>query len=280
VERYIRIFTTYAQDDWDELLPTAMVAMNNRTATSTGLSPFFFTHGYHVDAVDINEPLRSEGKSPIATAEAMVKRVREATEWAQAAMASAQEEQEKQANTKRQPAEQFRPGDKVWLRLQNIRSERPSKKLDWRCAKYTVMETVGTHACRLDTPPGIHNVFHVSLLKLAADDPLPSQQSDDYRPPAILTDEGEEYLVEEILDEKRVKGKWQVRVKWVGWAEPTWEPVEFLDDTTALARYQEEHGNVGNTGKQRQKTSRKKRVNFTSENTTTPAGEEGGIVTG
>ncbi|KAJ6437992.1 retrovirus polyprotein [Purpureocillium lavendulum] len=239
VERYIRIFTTYAQDDWDELLPAAAMALNNRMATSTGLSPFFFTHGYHLEPVQVKEVLRPDGKSPVAKAEGIVRRFQEATEWAQAAMASAQERQEDNANTRRQPSDQYKPGDKVWLRLRNIRSKRPSKKLDWLAGKYTVLETVGSHACRLDTPPGVHNVFHVSLLRLAADDPLPSQTSDDYRPPAILTDDGELWEVEEICGHKKVGREWKVLVKWVGWVGPTWEPVRFLSDTTALAQGEE-----------------------------------------
>ncbi|KAJ6436365.1 retrovirus polyprotein [Purpureocillium lavendulum] len=244
VERYIRIFTTYAQDDWDELLPAAAMALNNRTATSTGLSPFFFTHGYHLEPVQVKEALRPDGKSPVAKAEGIVRRFQEATEWAQAAMASAQERQEDNANTRRQPSDQYKPGDKVWLRLRNIRSKRPSKKLDWLAGKYTVLETVGSHACRLDTPPGVHNVFHVSLLRLAADDPLPSQTSDDYRPPAILTDDGELWEVEEICGHKKVGREWKVLVKWVGWVGPTWEPVRFLSDTTALAQYEAMHGKI------------------------------------
>ncbi|XP_044717344.1 integrase core domain-containing protein [Hirsutella rhossiliensis] len=225
VERYLRIFAAYAQDNWEELLPAAMMAINNHNSTSTGLSPFFITHGYHVDPIQVKEKLRTDGRSPVARAESIVQRFREATEWAQAAIASAQEQQEKNANSRRQPSDQFKPGDKVWLRLRNIRSNRPSKKLDWLSAKYTVLETIGSHACRLDTPPGIHNVFHVSLLRLAADDPLPSQTSDDYRPPAILTDDGELWEVEEILDRKKVGREWKVLVKWVGWIGPTWEPV-------------------------------------------------------
>ena len=245
VERYIRIFATYAQDDWDELLPAAAMAINNRTATSTGQSPFFLTHGYHIEPIQVKEKLRVDGKSPVARAEGIVQRLQEATEWAQAAMASAQERQEENTNTRRQPSDQFKPGDKVWLRLRNIRSNRPSKKLDWLSGKYTVLETVGSHACRLDTPPGVHNVFNVSLLRLAADDPLPSQTSDDHQPPAILTDDGELWEVEEIRGEKKVGRQWKVLVKWVGYVEPTWEPVKHLADTTALAQYEAVHGKVG-----------------------------------
>ncbi|KJZ68437.1 hypothetical protein HIM_12173 [Hirsutella minnesotensis 3608] len=212
------------------------MAINNHNSTSTGLSPFFVTHGYHVDPIQVKEKLRTDGKSPVARAECIVQRLQEATEWAQAAIASAQEQQEKNANTRRQPADQFKPGDKVWLRLRNVRSDRPCKKLDWLSAKYTVLETIGSHACRLDMPPGIHNVFHVSLLRLAAEDPLPSQTSDDCRPPAILTDDGELWEVEEILDEKKVGREWKVLVKWVGWIGPTWEPVKYVADTIAFAK--------------------------------------------
>jgi transposase InsO family protein len=43
VERILRAFTTYTQDDWDTLLPIVATAINNRNASATGLSPFFFT---------------------------------------------------------------------------------------------------------------------------------------------------------------------------------------------------------------------------------------------
>ncbi|XP_044718768.1 reverse transcriptase (RNA-dependent DNA polymerase) domain-containing protein [Hirsutella rhossiliensis] len=135
-----------AIDNWEELLPAAMMAINNHNSTSTGLSPFFITHGYHVDPIQVKEKLRTDGRSPVTRAESIVQRFREATEWAQAAIASAQEQQEKNANSRRQPSDQFKPGDKVWLRLRNIRSNRPSKKLDWLSAKYTVLETIGSHA--------------------------------------------------------------------------------------------------------------------------------------
>lgn len=51
VEHYLRAYTTYAQDDWSAFFPIAMTAINNRVATSTGLSPFFVTYGYNIDLI-------------------------------------------------------------------------------------------------------------------------------------------------------------------------------------------------------------------------------------
>jgi hypothetical protein len=50
-----------------------------------------------------------------------------------------------------------------------------SKKLDAKYAKYTVTEVIGSYSYRLNTPPGIHNVFYICLLKPATMNPLPGQ---------------------------------------------------------------------------------------------------------
>jgi hypothetical protein len=245
VEDYLRAFVSYAQDDWRTVLPVAQLAINNRTTSSIGLSPFFASHGYHVDPIRVEEPLRQSGKTPRELGETFVARLKEATDWAQAAMATAQEQQERHANAARQPADQYRVGDKVWLRLKNVRTDRPSKKLDWLNAKYTVTELIGTHACRLSTPPGIHDVFHVSLLRRASDNPLPSQANDDTQPPAILTEDGDlEWEVEEILGSRKRGRSYQVQVKWTGYAQPTWEPLSEFLNTAALEAYEEIHGRI------------------------------------
>src|SRR5205814_8373322 len=64
---------------------------------------------------------------------------------------------------------EFSIGDKVWLNVQNIKTQRPSKKLDWkRLGPYTITERIGTQAYCLELPTWmkIHPVFHVSLLEL------------------------------------------------------------------------------------------------------------------
>ncbi|KAK1914303.1 hypothetical protein P3342_007549 [Pyrenophora teres f. teres] len=127
LEAYLRCFVSYYQDDWEQLLPVAMLAINGRTSSVTGMSPFFATHGYNIEPIEVEEKLRTTGRTPIAKGEALIAKLQDATEMAQTMIAAAQEKYETYANEHRQPAKQFRVGDKVWLRLQNIVTDRPCK---------------------------------------------------------------------------------------------------------------------------------------------------------
>ena len=86
-------------------------------------------------------------------------------------------------------------------------------KLDWLALPYWVLELIGSHAVRLDVPRGVHDVFHVNLLRRAADDPLPSQQLENIEHPALLVHGVEEYEVEEICRHRRWGRGWQVLVR-------------------------------------------------------------------
>lgn len=246
VEVLLTQWVNTVQDDWTDWLPVVQLALNGRDSTTTGVSPFLLSHGYPLRTVDplIDVVVPVRAKSPIQKGEAIVARIKAITEWAQSAMAKAQQDQETQANRLRNVAPAYKVGDKVYLSLRNIRTDRPSKKLNARAAKFTVIEVISPSAYRLNTPPGIHNVFNVDLLRPAANDPLPSQVVDDPQPPAICIDDTEEWLVEKILGERQRKlpgrgacKRLEYSVKWVGYAVPTWEPAVALEDTEALDVY-------------------------------------------
>ena len=236
IQPYLRAYTTFSQDNWEDLLGIAQLAINNRVATSTGVSPFFMTHGYNIPPLDYDAAAGTEhrgARTPTEMGKEIAQKLREASDFAQAAIAYAQDIQQQYANQHRQPAERLMVGDRVWLNLKNVITDRPCKKLDWKNAKYTVLEVISSHSYRLDTPPGIHNVFHASLLKRATEDPFPSQRQEDFRPPAIMVDGEEEWEVERVL-RKRVRGRQrQVLVKWKGYLNPTWEPAAALTNTEA-----------------------------------------------
>ena len=66
LETYLRIFTSFQQEDWAFQLPIAMMALNSRVSQSTRLSPFFMTHGYHQSIMDFTVPEeQSSSLSPV-----------------------------------------------------------------------------------------------------------------------------------------------------------------------------------------------------------------------
>ena len=251
LEEYLRHFCSYYQDDWDQWLPIGQIAIAARDSASTGISPFFMTHGYHPNlgtSLVLPEPMstkRNARNSPVQAAEAMIQKIQECTQFAQAAMASAQERQRQAADKRRDPAPRYKPGDRVWLDMRNIKFDSARKrKLCEQHHQFTVLEAVSPNATRLNTPPGVYNVFNNSLLRHAANNPFPSQQQTDTQPESIVVDGHDEYDLEEILDirTKRPRGRGrpqkQYLCRWNGYADPTWEPEEYVKNTYAMERFQ------------------------------------------
>ena len=49
LEQYLRIYCSYQQDNWSQLLPLAEFAYNNAPNASTSITPFFANKGYHLN---------------------------------------------------------------------------------------------------------------------------------------------------------------------------------------------------------------------------------------
>ena len=103
----------------------------------------------------------------------------------------------------------------------------------------------------LNVPGNIHKRFHVELIKRAGTDPFPSQVRDDAQNPPVVDELGnEEFAVESIIRARTVRrgrGTYrQALVKWASEADPTWEPIEFIEDTEALDRFEELYGSIEN----------------------------------
>ena len=102
LETYLRIFTSFQQEDWAFQLPIAMMALNSRISQSTRLSPFFKTHGYHQSIMDFTvSEEQGSSLSPADKGRQLVERWRNSADMAKAAMAVAQETQERHSNTRR-----------------------------------------------------------------------------------------------------------------------------------------------------------------------------------
>lgn len=251
VQAALRMIINFEQTDWPDRLPSTQLALNNRNSSVTGVSPNLLTLGYTVDPLQKALVPAAPSQSTKGMAATFLAHLRDGMVIAQAAIALAQQRQMESTGRTRRPAEKFQVGDKVWFSMRNVKTNRPSKKLDWLQVKYTVTAVPSPLTVVLDLPGDLHKTVHVDLIERAASDPLESQQLVDARPGPVLTMENvdsdvDEYAVEEILRAKNARGrnKRQVLVKWTGWKDPSWLPLEEVEDTEALDKFEAKYGDA------------------------------------
>lgn len=218
MEQYLRSFVSYQQDDWPDWLPSAEFSANNHGSATTNVSPFFANYGFH-PRMGI-EPLPETSLQPISQramlqiedADRFAEKMKQLHKFLREEITYAQALQEDYANKKRIPAPAYQVGARVFVDAQNLRSERPSRKLDLKSyGPYPIVKIISPYAYQLSLPPesNAHPVFHVNKLRLASNDPIPGQNPQPPPPLKVsdITDEWE-YEVEEILD-SRLFGRWK-----------------------------------------------------------------------
>ena len=233
LEQYLRVFVNHRQNDWAEWLPLATFSYNDKIHSATGHSPFYINHGRH--PWKGTEP-RVETQNESAST--FVKRMSKVREEASAALKLAQEQVKRFYDRSQNPSIEYKKGDRVWLEGSNIRTDRPTKKLDnKRHGPFKVIEKVGKSAYKLDLPKtwrSIHPVFNEVLLTPFVPPAFSSQKKP--APPPPVNVEQNIYEVEEVLDSKLVRNKLHYLVHWKGWPieERTWEPAANLDSAKEL----------------------------------------------
>jgi hypothetical protein len=242
IEEYLRIFINHQQNDWDRWIAMAEFCYNNREHTATKQTPFFLNSGQHPWT---GTETRRETKNQAV--DDFKKNLDRAREDARSALKFANDTMKRQYDKHRRPAMNYDIGDKVYIDGTNIRSDRPTKKLeDRRYGPFQIIKKVGRSAYKLKIPPtwrGIHPVFNESLLTPHKKPKYPSQQQPPPPPPIIIEDQPE-YEVEYIRDSKYKRGKLHYLIHWKGYQreDETWEPVSNVKNVPRLiAEFHKKH---------------------------------------
>lgn len=226
MERYLRAYTNYLQDDWTKWLAMSEFAINNQVSESTKVTPFFATFGRN-PRMSFEMNLQKQAKSARerlnwTKAFEFANRMTDIHDFCKGQILKAQLRQEEAANRSRRPHPAYKKGDLVWLSTKNIRTKRPNKKLDYKqIGPFEIDEVVSPLAYRLRLPDSakIHPTIHASLLRPCASDPLPGQNPPP--PPPVEIDEEAEWELDDILDSRwtgRGRNKrLQYKVAWKGY---------------------------------------------------------------
>jgi hypothetical protein len=146
-------------------------------------------------------------------------------------------------------------GGKVYLVSRNLRTKRPSRKLDFRkIGPFKIDKRISENNYALALPSTMRlrtNVFHISLLE-------PTPENARLDKDAEAEDEEEEWDVEEVLDSRIMKGQLEYLVKWLdfGPEDNSWQPATNLNCPEKL---QEFHQRNPDRPKEAPQTSRPRR---------------------
>jgi hypothetical protein len=147
------------------------------------------------------------------------------------------------ADCRRTPAPDFKVGEQAFVKAENIRTTRLSKKLSEKSlGLFDIIARPGTHSVTLwllDHLHAIHPVFHISQLEPATPNTIPNRTQPP--PPPIEIDSKIEYEIAAILDSKidnRQKCRLLYFVRWAGYEgtdeEHSWLPATELEHAQEL----------------------------------------------
>ena len=227
LEQYLRSYVNYDQDNWVELLPTAQWAYNSSDNEAIRMTPFEANHGYNptitVQQPEVDTPRATKTATSLQQTHAHLQQ-----EWI-----FLQNRMKHYADQKRLEGPTLKEGDKVYLLRRNIKTKRPSEKLDWKkLGPFKIQKKLSEVNYKLSLPQGMrmHPIFHISLLE-----PAPKKAALETN---IEVEEPQEYNVERILDSREGEHETEYYIKWEGYghAENTWEPSSHLRKCPQLIR--------------------------------------------
>ena len=239
LEDILRHYVSNKQDDWDEHLTAAEIAVNSGVQASTGFTPYYLNYGDHPV---FPPPVQFDDVSNESVYD-MMQKLQNNIELAKRNMQNAKDRQTHYANHHRRDFS-FKEGEEVWLSTKNLKLPKGiTRKLSNRyTGPFKINEVVSPTTYKLALPGAwnIHPVFHISLLKKY----VAGSTSDntDNNIIDIELDEVPEYEVDKLIGKRFGKhNQIEYLVLWKNYPEweATWENYETVKDLKALDDFEQ-----------------------------------------
>ena len=254
INQAIRYHVSRNQLGWVRALPRIRFDIMNTVNASTGFSGFQLMTGQSpriIPSLAALPPSPSPANvgdvDAIKQAMAILQKLEDDIQAAKDNLLLAKVTQAAQKNKHRSPERHYAVGDKVMLSTFHRRREYVQKGQN-RVAKfmprfdgpYTITRAFPIRSVyTIDMPncPDLYSSFHTSLLKpFNANDPLLFPLWIQSQPKTVVTNNGEEWFIDRIVDERKRGRGYQYLVRWVGEGpeKELWLPRSELEDCEAL----------------------------------------------
>ncbi len=216
VERYLRFFCSYMQNDWFKWLFMIEFVDNNVLSSVIFLIFFFMNKNFHPRMSfdpDIIEYESTRERLQIARVKDIFDHMNKTLIFAREALIKTREQMMNQTNKHRKKIN-YEIESKMFLNERNIVTARSFKKLnDKMLDSFQITESVDSfYKLKLSETMRIHDVFHSKLLRSAVDDSLPDQKNELSK--SIVINDEDEWEIDDILN-FRWYWRWlQYQVKW------------------------------------------------------------------
>jgi hypothetical protein len=215
----------------------AEYAYNTAVSEATKFSPFEANYGFQPQTQWVGVKENVTWNNPAS--KLLLSRWRSIWDQLTGNLREAQQRMTKWFDRKAMTQPQFKVGDKVMVDARNMKTLRPTKKLDHKkVGPLKVIRLVHNRACQLELPPNMftHDVFSVGLLEPYKESEIPGRRQSPPPPEVIKGDW--EFEVESIGKSRKNGRKKRVEylVFWKGYppSEATWEPLDNLEGATEL----------------------------------------------
>jgi len=166
LEQYLRMFIDHRQEQWPDWLGMAEFAYNNKTHSSTKVSPFKANYGQ-----DPRMGFEMRRKGKYKGAEKFVTKMKEIQKEAKVVLGKAQEKMKKYADKKRGEVDDYKVGDLVMLSTKDLKYQmvgrRTEKLMERFVGPYRIKKIISSNIVELELPSTvkIHLVVNVSRIQ-------------------------------------------------------------------------------------------------------------------